>query len=280
MDQSHQRRGQNAGSWAEFEFLTNNPVGFDAVGPLNTLWEAFNRPVTHIRGPRSRVQMKPNYMFKHLKVINQSIKIVNYTFITIKTWHTGVLDTELQARRQDSRGRGRSSPQPSPCSSQLWLWHSLCPEQSAAQKEHPQALSPSSDHPLPPLKELNLDLLSGWDMGLGREAGIGSGSRDFGVQVLRARLEGAGLQVATPPGPLGLPLGRVQPQNDGAGLLNQRFSVLGAGVTWDPEILSQWVWLKDKIPCFNSLPGQAKDAGPQAWFRTAGIWSRVGGIFL
>ena len=54
--------------------------------------------------------MKPNYMFKHLKVINQSIKIVNYTFITIKTWHTGVLDTELQARRQDSRGRGRPSP--------------------------------------------------------------------------------------------------------------------------------------------------------------------------
>ena len=37
VDQSHQRRGQNAGSWAEFEFLTNNPVGFDAVGPLNTL---------------------------------------------------------------------------------------------------------------------------------------------------------------------------------------------------------------------------------------------------
>ena len=49
-------------------------------------------------------------MFKQLKVISQSIEIVKYTFLTIKTWQTGVLDTELQARRQDSRGRGLSSP--------------------------------------------------------------------------------------------------------------------------------------------------------------------------
>ena len=45
-------------------------------------------------------------MFKYLKVINQSNKPVKYTYITIKTWWTEVLDTELQARRQDSRGRG------------------------------------------------------------------------------------------------------------------------------------------------------------------------------
>ena len=68
----------------------------------------------------------------------------------------------------------------------------MCPEQSAAQKEHPQPLSPSPDHLLLPLKELNLDLLSGWDIGPGREAGTGSGSRDFGVQVLRARPGGGG----------------------------------------------------------------------------------------
>ena len=50
-------------------------------------------------------------MFKYLKVINQSNKTVKYTYITIKTWWTGILDTELQDRRQDSRGRG---PSPSP----------------------------------------------------------------------------------------------------------------------------------------------------------------------
>ena len=42
--------GYTSGAW-EFEFLTNNPVGFDARGPLNTCWETFNRPVTHICEP-------------------------------------------------------------------------------------------------------------------------------------------------------------------------------------------------------------------------------------
>ena len=34
-----------------FEFLTNNPVGFDAGRPLNTCWETLNRPATHICEP-------------------------------------------------------------------------------------------------------------------------------------------------------------------------------------------------------------------------------------
>ena len=68
------------------------------------------------------------------------------------------------------------------------------------------------------------DLLMVWDVGPRREADTGAGARGSGAQALRAWTGGAGLLVATPPGPPCLPLGRVQPQEEGAGPVNQRFS--------------------------------------------------------
>ena len=130
-------------------------------------------------------------MFKYLKVINQSNKTVKYTYITIKTWWTGVLDTELQARRQDNRGRGRPSPQPSPCSSPLALTLSAL-RNLLLKQECPRPSSPSLGHPLPTHKQLYLDHLSGWDMGTRREACTGAGSRGSRVQVLRGWPGGGG----------------------------------------------------------------------------------------
>ena len=145
-------------------------------------------------------------MFKYLKVINQSNKTVKYTYITIKTWWTGVLDTELQARRQDNRGRGRPSPQPSPCSSPTSGSDPLCALRTLLLKqERPQPSSSSLGHPLPTHKQLYLDHLLGWDMGTGKEDCSGAGSRDARVQVLRAWPGGAGFHVATPLCPLWLP---------------------------------------------------------------------------
>ena len=129
-------------------------------------------------------------MVKYLKDINQSNKTVKYTFLTINIWQTGVLDTELQARRQDSRGRGLPSPPPVlPTSGS----DSLCALRNLLLKqEHPQLSNRSSGHPLLPQKQLNLDHLLGWEMGLRKEACTGTGNRDARVQVLRAWPGGGG----------------------------------------------------------------------------------------
>ena len=102
----------------------------------------------------------------------------------------------------------------------------------------------------------------------------------LGAGVLGSRcseygLEGAGLQVATPPGPLWLYLGRVKPQDDGAGPRNQRFSNCTVSRTHlGLEILSQEFWDRDKIPCPNSSQasqccwsaGQSSGAGWAEFF--------------
>ena len=80
-------------------------------------------------------------------------------------------------------------------------------------------------------------------MGTPKEACIGAGSRGSGVQVLRARPGGAGLQVATPPCPLWLPapgqagggmggtIGACNPGMTRVGPLNQCFSNCTVGRT-------------------------------------------------
>ena len=153
-------------------------------------------------------------MVKYLKDINQSNKTVKYTFLTINIWQTGVLDTELQARRQDSRGRGLPSRPPVlPTSGS----DSLCALRNLLLKqEHPQLSNRSSGHPLLPQKQLNLDHLLGWEMGLRKEACTGTGNRDArgsGTQSMAWRGRGSMW-----PHPLVLSgclhLGEVQPQDN------------------------------------------------------------------
>ena len=70
--------------------------------------------------------------------------------------------------------------------------------------------------------------------------------------------------------PGGLYLGRVQPQEDGAGPLNQRFSDCTVSRTHLGSGDSESVGLgREKIPCSNSLAGQSDTGGPHATLRTA-----------
>ena len=58
----------------------------------------------------------------------------------------------------------------------------------------------------------------------GGRLALGMGTGILGSRCSEHGLEGARLQVATPPGPLWLHLGRMHPQDDRAGPQNQRFS--------------------------------------------------------
>ena len=130
-------------------------------------------------------------MFKYLKVINQSNKTVKYTYITIKTWQTGILDTAPSQKAGQQKEGPTPAPSPPPAlptsgSDPLCALRNLLLTQ-----EHPQPSSSSLGHPFPTHKQLYLDHLLGWDMGTGKEACSGAGNRDARVQVLRARpLEG------------------------------------------------------------------------------------------
>ena len=110
--------------------------------------------------------------------------------------------TQLQARRQDNRGRGWPSPQPSPCSSHLWLWPSLCPEESAAQARASPAFK--SKFRLPSSRPTNNCILTtcpGGTWAPGGRPALALGAGVPGSRCSEHSLEGAGLQVATPPGP-------------------------------------------------------------------------------
>ena len=49
-------------------------------------------------------------MLKYLKVINQSNKIVKYTFLTINNWQNGILDTAPSQQAGEQREGLTQSP--------------------------------------------------------------------------------------------------------------------------------------------------------------------------
>ena len=131
-------------------------------------------------------------MLKYSKVINQSNKTVKYTYITIKTWWTGVLNTELQASCRTAEGGAAPAPSLPPTVPTSGS-DTLCAlRNSLLKQECPQPSSPSLGHPLPRHKQLYLDYLSVWDRGTRREACTGAGSRGSRVQVLRGWPGGGG----------------------------------------------------------------------------------------
>ena len=109
-------------------------------------------------------------------------------------------------------------------------------------------------------------------MGPRREACTGDGSRDSGVQVLRALPGGGGAPGGhTPWSSLAAcTWERYNHRMTGAGPLNQRFSNCTVSRTHLGSRNSESVGLgRDKILCSNSFKGRTNAAGLQATLRTA-----------